>query len=529
MAMRAQATRQRAVACPHAAASQVGADVLGSGGNAVDAAIAMNAMLGVVYPHMCGLGGDTFILYYSAAERRVHCLNGSGPAPTLATREAFRARRLDAIPDRGPLPVTVPGTVGAWEEALGRFGTRSLAELLAPAAAAAESGIEVTGRLATWIGTYRDELARDQTLSRRFLPDRRPLASGAILRQPELARSLRRLIDHGGQDMYQGEIAHKIDAAFRSAGGFLRREDLAQYSPEWCDPISVSYGGLDVYTTPPNSQGITALLMLNTLQVLGADEHPSGSPEHIEALVRAKRVAFLDRDRYITDPKFLEPAIARLLHLDHARERLAAPTPADRGSGGGDTVYLCAADAAGNACSAIQSIFYPFGSAFVAGDTGILMQNRGQYFSLDDDHPNRLEPGKRTLHTLMACMAMDGDDPRLVFGTMGADGQAQTNVQVLERYLRGDSPQAAVSAPRIRHGRLYPEDDPTRLNVEERMGAEVIDELAARGHDPNVLPAYDERLGHAHAIELAADGTARAGSDPRSDGAAIVLTHRSRR
>jgi gamma-glutamyltranspeptidase len=263
--------------------------------------------------------------------------------------------------------------------------------------------------------------------------------------------------------------------------------------------------------------------------VLGADEHPPGSPEHIEALVRAKRMAFADRDRYITDPKFVAPPIERLLHLDHARERLAAPTSADRGSGGGDTVYLCAADAAGNACSAIQSIFYTFGSGFVAGDTGILMQNRGQYFSLDDAHPNRLEPGKRTLHTLMACMALDGEDLRLVFGTMGADGQPQTNVQVLERYLRGDSPQAAVSAPRIRHGRFFPDDDPTRLNVEERMGADVIDELAARGLDPNVLPAYDEGLGHAHAIELAADGTTRAGSDPRSDGAAIVLTHRSRR
>jgi gamma-glutamyltranspeptidase / glutathione hydrolase len=522
MAMQAKPTRQGAVACPHAAASRVGADVLGSGGNALDAAIAMNAMLGVVYPHLCGLGGDTFILYHSAAERRVHCLNGSGPAPALATRERFRERGLDAIPARGPLPVTVPGTVGAWEEALGRFGTRPLAELLAPATAAAESGIEVTGKLAAWIDTYRDELAADQMLSRWFLPDGGPLASGAILRQPELGRSLRRLIEFGGQDMYQGEIANKIDAAFRSADGFLRREDLARYSPEWDDPISVPYGGLDVYTTPPNSQGITALLMLNALQVLGANAHPSGSPEHIEALVRAKRVAFADRDRYITDPKFLEPPVEWLLQLDHARERLATPTPADRGSGGGDTVFLCAADAAGNACSAIQSIFYTFGSAFVPGDTGILMQNRGHYFSLNDDHPNRLEPGKRTLHTLMACMALEGEDLRLVFGTMGAEGQAQTNVQVLERYLKGDSPQEAVSAPRILHGRFFPEDDPTRLNVEERMGAEVIDELAARSRDPNVLPAYDERFGHAHAIELAADGTTRAGSDPRSDGAAII-------
>ena len=328
---------------------------------------------------------------------------------------------------------------------------------------------------------------------------------------------------HGAKDMYQGEIAQEIDAAFRGADGFLRREDLAQYSPEWGDPLSVSYRGLEVYTTPPNSQGITALLMLNALHVLGAHEHGPGSADHIEALVHAKRMAFADRDRYITDPKFLDPPIEWLLDLDHTREALAAPTPADGNRGGGDTVYLCVSDAAGNACSVIQSLFYTFGSAFVASDTGILMQNRGHYFSLDEDHPNRLEPGKRTLHTLMACMAFEGDDLRLVFGTMGADGQAQTNVQVLERYLDGESPQAAVAAPRILHGRFFPEDDPTRLNVEERMGRDVIEELATRGQDPNVLPAYDERLGHAHAIELAADGTTRAGSDPRSDGVAIVV------
>lgn len=523
MVTNAESPRQGAVACPHETASRVGADVLTAGGNALDAAVAMNAMLGVVYPHMCGFGGDTFILYYSATEGQVHCLNGSGPAPALATRAAFGQRGLDAIPARGPLPVTVPGTVAAWEEALGRFGSRSLAELLAPAAAAAENGIEVTAKLAAWIDAYSAELVADAVLGRWFLPDGRPLPAGATLRQPELGRSLRRLIEQGGRDMYDGEIAEQIDAAFRSADAFLRREDLAQYSPEWVDPVSVSYRGLRVFTTSPNSQGVTALLMLNALHVLGASEHRPGSPEHIEALVRAKRVAFADRDRYITDPRFLEAPIEWLLDLDHAREALVAPTPAHGPSGGGDTVYLCASDAAGNAASVIQSIFYTFGSAFVPGDTGILMQNRGHYFSLDEDHPNRLEPGKRTLHTLMACMAFEGDDLRLVFGTMGADGQAQTNVQVLERYLDGDSPQAAVGAPRILHGRFLPDDDPTRLNVEERLGAEVIDELAVRGHDPNVFPGYDERLGHAHAIELAADGTTRAGSDPRSDGAAIVV------
>lgn len=523
MVNRAGATRHGAVACPHASASQVGADVLEAGGNALDAAVAMNAMLGVVYPHMCGFGGGTFILYYSAAERRVHYLNGSGPAPALATRDEFRGRGFDAMPARGPLPVTVPGTVAAWEVALERFGSRPLGELLEPSAAAAEDGIEVTAKLAAWIDVYRDELAGDPMLKRWFLPEGRPLTAGETLRQPELGRSLRRLLERGGRDMYQGELAEAIDAGFRAVDGLLRKEDLAGYSPEWGDAISVPYRGLEVYTTPPNSQGITALMMLNALQVMGAEQHAPGSADHIEALVRAKRVAFADRDRYITDPKFLEPPIERLLDLDHAREVLAAPTPGDGSSGGGDTIYLCASDSEGNACSVIQSIFFTFGSAFVPGDTGILMQNRGHYFSLDDDHPNRLDPGKRTLHTLMASMAFEGDDLRLVFGTMGADGQAQTTVQVLERYLQGDSPQEAVSAPRILHGRFLPSDDPTRLNVEESMGAEVIEELAARGHEPHVFPAYDERLGHAHAIELAADGSTRAGSDPRSDGAAIVV------
>ena len=523
MAMQKQSARAGAVASPHAAATRVGARVLDEGGNALDAAVAMNAMLAVVYPHMCGYGGDTFILYHSAEEKRVHCLNGSGPAPRLATREAFRERGLDQIPARGPLAVTVPGTIAAWEEAVSRFGSRPLGELLAPAEKTAREGFEITAKLSGWIDHTAADLT-DPLMRRRFFDDAgRPLAPGAVLRQPEVAGMLARLMEHGARDFYTGEIAEAIDAAFRAADGFLRLADLAEYKPEWQEPLRASYRGLDVYTTAPNSQGITALLMLNALSVMGASEHPPGSAEHIEALVRAKRLAFADRDRYITDPNFLQAPIAELLSLDHAREMLAAPTPADPTSGGGDTIYLCASDSEGNGCSVIQSIFFSFGSGFVAGDTGVLMHNRGHYFSLDEDHTNCLEPGKRPLHTLMASMAFEDDELRLVFGTMGADGQAQTTVQVLEQYLAGASPQEAVSAPRILHGRFYPDDDPTVLNVEERMDPEVIDELTRRGHEPNVFPAYDERLGHAHAIELAADGTTRAGSDPRSDGAAIVV------
>jgi len=516
---------QPAAACPHHAASRVGADVLQAGGNAVDAVVAMNAMLSVVYPHMCGLGGDTFILHYSAADGQVRGINGSGPAPALASRDAFRARGLDAIPARGPLPVTVPGTVGAWDEALRRFGSRPLAELLAPAEQAARNGFEITAKLASWIDISSPELT-DPLLRRNFFDAAgRPLAAGAVLRQPEVAATLRRLMDHGARDFYDGGIAEQIDAAVRAADGLLRREDLARYAPRWDTPLSMSYRGLEVFVTAPNSQGITALMMLNALAAMDASQHAPGSADHIEALVRAKRVAFADRDRYVTDPDHLEAPVEQLLSREHAHELLAIPESAlDPGrSSGGDTIYLCASDAEGNACSVIQSIFFGFGSAFVGGDSGVLLQNRGHYFSLEEDHPNRLEPGKRTLHTLMACMAFEGDDLRLVFGTMGADGQAQTNVQVLEHHLAGESPQEAVDAPRILHGRFYPDDDPTVLNVEERMGADVIAELAARGQEPNVLPGYDERLGHAHAIELRPDGSTLAGSDPRSDGAAIVV------
>jgi gamma-glutamyltranspeptidase len=518
--------RRAAVACPHHEASRVGADVLEAGGNAVDAVIATNAMLSVVYPHMGGLGGDTFILHYSAEDGRVRGLNGSGAAPALATRQAFRERGLAGIPARGPLSVTVPGTVGAWDAALRRFGSRPLEELLAPAERAARDGFQITAKLASWIDRSSPELT-DPLLRRRFFDGAgRPLGDGAVLRQPEVAATLRRLMERGARDFYAGEIADQIDAASRAADGFLRREDLERYSPRWDDPLSMRYRGLDVFVTAPNSQGITALMMLNAMAAMDASGHRPGSADHVEALVRAKRIAFADRDRHVTDPDHLEVPADRLLTREHALEMLAIPDSAlgPGRSSGGDTIYLCASDAEGNACSVIQSIFFGFGSTFVGGDSGVLLQNRGHYFSLDEDHPNRLEPGKRTLHTLMACMAFEDDQLRLVFGTMGADGQAQTNVQVLERHLAGDSPQEAVAAPRILHGRFYPDDDPTVLNVEERFGAEVIGELAARGHQPHVFPAYDERLGHAHAIELRPDGTTLAGSDPRSDGAAIVVS-----
>jgi gamma-glutamyltranspeptidase / glutathione hydrolase len=511
-----------AAASPHAAATRAGAEVLAAGGSAMDACVAINAVLCVVYPHMCGLAGDLFLLYRDASDGRVWALNGSGPAPALATREWFRERGFADVPARGPLPVTVPGTVASWQAGLDRFGRRPLAELLEPAARAAEDGFAVTERTAGWIAHNAPDLARDPVLRARYLgPDGEPIAAGTVVRQPDVARTLRRLAEAGAGDVYHGALADEIDAAFRAADGLLRRDDLAAFAPEWVDPVRLRYRGHDVLTTPPNSQGVTALMMLNALAEL--DPPPPGTPGHVEALIAAKRVAFAARDRHVGDPRFVDVPLDELLAPELVRRGLATGNPGPARSSAGDTVYLCAVDADGNACSLIQSIYYGFGSCFVAGDTGLLMHNRGRYFSLDDDHTNRLEPGKRPLHTLMATMAFDGDELRLVFGCMGADGQAQTTVQVLERYLAGASVAEAVSAPRILHGRFVPEDDPEALTIEAPFGEETIAALRAAGQRPIVVGAHDERLGHAHAIELRGDGTLDAASDPRSDGAAIVL------
>jgi gamma-glutamyltranspeptidase/glutathione hydrolase len=505
-----------AVASPHSAATEAGAAVLAAGGNALDAAIATNAMLAVVYPHMCGVGGDLLLLYHEARTGTVHCLNGTGAAPALATPGAFAERGLDAVPARGPLPVTVPGAVGAWDAAVARFGTRSLADLLAPAIAAAEQGVAVTGRLAAWIADSQADLAGDPTLRRVFLggESAAPTPCGQKVHQTQLAGTLRRLAAAGASDLYTGELARAIDAGMRDAGGLLRAEDLAAYRPEWVVPIRTTYSGLEILTTPPNSQGIVALLML---QEMGELEGRPGTPEYVEDFVAAKRHAIALRDAHVTDPRHMTVTAEELLHRSVAAG--AAPSPPPRG----DTVYLCSVDGEGNACSVIQSIYYAFGSCFTAGETGILLHNRGHYFSLDPGATNVIAPGKRTLHTLMASMALEDGRPRFVFGTMGADGQPQGTVQVLHQLLSGATAQEAVSAPRMLHGRFTLEDDPETLHVESDYDARTIDALRETVPGLNVVPPRSERMGHAHAIAIEPGGALTAGADPRSDGSAVIV------
>ena len=504
-----------AVASPHRAATAVGRDVLASGGNALDAAIATNAMLAVVYPHMCGPGGDLFLLYHEARTGTVHCLNGTGPAARLATPAAFAERGLTTVPARGALAVTVPGTVGAWQTSLERFGSRDLAELLAPAIATADDGVAVTPRLAAWIADTRDDLAADPTLRRCFLDGAaEPIGAGATLRQPELARTLRRVARSGARDLYAGEIGEEIVRAVTAAGGLLRPSDLSTYAPEWVTALRRRHAGLDVITTPPNSQGITALLILE--QMASADRQP-GTAAYVEDFLAAKRHAFALRDRHVTDPAHMDVSADDLLATAVPRAVPAVAPPQ------GDTIYLCTVDGEGNACSLIQSLYYGFGACFVAGDTGVLMHNRGHYFSLDPRTANVVAPGKRTLHTLMACMALDHGRPRFLFGAMGADGQPQANVQVLHRLIRGESADRAVAAPRVLHGRFTLEDDPETLHVEADYEPATLAKLRGAESSLSIVPPRSERMGHAHAISIGADGRLTAGADPRSDGSAEVL------
>jgi gamma-glutamyltranspeptidase/glutathione hydrolase len=506
--------RSGAVASPHGAATAAGERILATGGNALDAAIATNAMLTVVYPHMCGLGGDLFMLYHEARSGIVHCLNGTGAAPALATPEAFAERGLDAVPARGALSLTVPGAVAAWEAARERFGSRPFADLLEPAIARADEGVEVTQRLADWIVATRTDLEADPVLRARFLDaDMVPLTTGAVVRRPEIADTLRRLAQAGGADLYTGELAREVAAAVEAAGGLLRENDLRAYRPEWVVPTRVRHGELDVLTTPPNSQGITTLLMLCQM---GAHVRPE-TVAYIDKFITAKLQAFALRDAHVTDAAHMRVTSQDLL----AGATAVAPVSAAPVSG--DTVYVCTVDAAGNACSLIQSIYYGFGSCFVAGDTGILMHNRAHYFSLCPGAINVLAPGKRTLHTLMACMALENGRPRFVFGTMGADGQPQTNLQVFHRLVGGADPAEAVAAPRILHGRFALEDDPATLHVEADYAPSAIATVVDRYPRVELVPPRSERLGHAHAIAIGADGEVLAGADPRSDGSAAVV------
>lgn len=531
------------VSTPHYLASASGLEALRRGGSAVDAAIAANATLCVVYPHMAGLGGDGFWLIAGPDTGGVQALDASGPSARKATRDYYREHGCtDQIPARGPLAaLTTPGAVDGWRAAHERHGRLPWASLFADAIEYARSGIAIARSLADWLAEDESLLRQFPDTARIFLPEGKAQREGARLVQAELARTLEQLAASGARAaFYEGPIAQRICKALAAAGSPLSPDDFAGYRARWVEPISTTYRGYDVAQMPPSTQGFAALQILNLLEGFDVASWGDGTADYYHHMVEAVKVAFADRDEWLTDPEFVEIPLERLLSKDYAAARrklidskqalaghriepgLRYGTKFDRRSPGGDTVYFCAADAAGLVVSKIQSIYHDFGAAVMGGDTGIILQNRGSFFSLEDQHPNRLEPGKRTFHTIIPAMMLKDGAPVLAYGTMGGEGQPQTQAALLTRLIDfGYDVQQAIEAPRWLMGRTWGMES-RDLWLESRISDETARELRLRGQPVKMAGQWDGTLGHAQAIRIdRKKGLFEGGADPRGDGCAM--------
>ena len=525
----------KAMVCsPHALASAAGVDVLRSGGSAVDAAIATSAVLSVLYPHMTGIGGDAFWLVYDAAARNVRYLDGGGRASHRGDRAWFHSRKIETVPIAGILPatLTVPGSVASWCCAHDAYGRLPLKRNLAQAIEYAQNGYPVTERLANFAAMGLAANHFNDSARELFVPGGIPPRPGAQLVNRGLAAVLNRVGDAGREGFYGGETARDLAAFVRREGGFFDESDLQAQQSTWGEPLRSDYRGAEIFETPAPTQGFTVLEMLNLVEPFELAKMDPLGPDLAHLLVQAKQIAFCDRDAVLADPEFVPVPVERLISKAYAAQRRKLIRP-DRalawdevpsfGSLNGDTVFVCVVDAEGNAVALIHSVYSLFGSGVVAGETGILLQNRAAYFSLDAAHPNRLEAGKRPMHTLIASMALDKGKLRHIVGCMGADGQPQIHLQIYVRLLDfGWNIQESVEAPRWISGRFELGEPRDQLNIEGRFPEATLRELQRLGHSINRWPDWIERAGHAHGISIdPASGTRIGGADPRSDGAAI--------
>ena len=516
--------RRGMVASAHSYATLAGLDVLRSGGTAADAAVAVNAVLGVTQPENCGVGGDIFCLYYEAATGRVHFLNGAGRSGSRASLAELRRRGMERLPVTGPATVSVPGCVRGWAMLLERFGTRSLSELLQPAIHWASRGFPMGSLLSQVI---RENLAvhKDAEWQQVFVPGGKNPAFGELLIQADLGRTLSELATEGPDLFYHGRVGQAI-ARRMQADGFLTQDDLARHTGEWAEPISTSYRGRTVYQTPPPTQGLVALLGLNILEGLWLADHRPQSIEHLHMLVEISKLAYADRDRWIADPAHAGVPVSGLLAKSYAARRRDEFDPSKAhaypfGDPTGDTTGFVVADERGNLISVIQSLFNAFGSGVVPPGTGVVLQNRGRHFTTDPEHPSALAPGKRPFHTLMACIATRDGRPELGFATMGGNGQAMFHLQVLTNLFDyGMDIQEAIERPRFLIGAFLPGDSDDMTHIESRVSADVLAGLVARGHRVTAAPELFWRCGHAHGI-VRREGTLMGGADPRGDGLAL--------
>ena len=518
------------VVAPHALAAQSGLAVLRDGGNALEAMVAAAATISVVYPHMNGIGGDSFWLIH-APGNDVTTIDACGRAAERATLDFYREQNQPVIPERGPLAAnTVAGTVSGWALALNLSSKRwrgrlPLARLLEDAIHYAEHGCVVSQSQFIWTSAKLAQLADVPGFSERFLVDDAAPAAGSILKQPQIAATLRQLVTHGLGDFYDGELARAIAGDLAALGSPLVLADLEAHSAELRAPVMLRHSLGTLYNMAPPTQGTVSLLILGILDRLQLGKVARDSADYVHLIVEATKQAFLIRDKHITDPTFMTVSARELLRASSIAKLAAAVNPVTALPWGaqtqrGDTIWMGAIDSEGRAVSFIQSLYHEFGSGVVLKSSGINWQNRGCSFSLDEHALNRLEPRRKPFHTLNPALALLDDGRAVVYGTMGGDGQPQTQAAVFTRYaLFGQNLQQAITAPRWLLGRTWGQASAT-LKIESRFDYAVSAELSHRGHDVEVLRAYDETMGHAGAIARHANGALEAGFDPRSDGGA---------
>jgi len=519
-----------AVSSDHPLATAAGLTVLRNGGNALDAVVTMAGVLAVVRPHMNGVGGDAFGIFFDGATGEVVGMNGSGRAGALATPSFFEQAGRQSIPGSGPLSVSIPGAVAAWDDALTRFGTISLAEALAPAIGYARDGFPVSSRLASDIAGASRGL--NEPALGLYLPGGSPPPVGSLLKNPALAVTLERIAKEGKDGFYRGEPAEAISAFLEREGGYLRTEDFAAHETTWTTPVEGTYLDHRILVLPPNTQGIAQIALMEMAAEHDLATMGHNTADYLHTLIELKKLAFADRDRWVADPEFADIPLDRLLDEGYLRGRagkvgaIAAenvapgidgpvPTNARQGDAddSGDTVYITAVDQWGNAVSWIQSLFASFGSGLLEPETGVVLQNRGGLFTLDPNHPNVVAPGKRPYHTLTPLMALNQDGSlAFTLGTPGGDSQVQSLIQIVNNvFLFGMTPQAAIEAPRFRS---Y---NGLRVDFEDRISADVLSDLSRRGHEPRVIHGWTATFGGAHMIRVEPSGTFTVASDPRRE------------
>ena len=517
-------TRYGIVATAHAVASQAGAELLARGGSAADAIIAANAVLGVTEPMMNGIGGDLFVIYWQARKRKLFGLNASGWAPQGLTIDHLRRKGYDSMPQDGIDSVTVPGVVDGWNKLHRRFGEHRWKEIFQPAIFYAERGCPVPEVIHGYWEVGPEALAHDKESRRVYLPDGKVPAVGAVFRNPDLAKSLRMIADDGPKAFYRGKIGRAIIGTSEAHGGTISKDDLADFSAEWVDPISTTYHGWTVYELPPNGQGMAALEMLNIMETSAPSPDGPLSVCELHKRIEAMKLAYADLYRYNADPRFAKVPVKGLLSKKYAKQR-AKLMARDRAGQfdcgappGSDTTYLAAVDREGNIASLIQSNYIGFGSGITVRGMGFVLQSRGALFSLDPAHPNALAPRKRPFHTIIPAY-MERGEQHIGFGIMGGANQPLAHAQFVSNVVDyGMNLQAALELARFTVG----ERMGSGILLESRVKPDVAQQLASMGHDVECVGDFSTAMGRGQAVLHDSRQQVNYGaSDPRSDGAAI--------